>query len=269
MTAQKRPEILRQHAEALAAYARAMDAMLRTARYSTDERKALVDANRYIQKAQALEDEYHRILPRVAMSICPFDDLPLVRTFDPHGLDGPWWRPDASPEEPQACRHFCVLVGALDLAGYPPRAGGFEVHPGPQAPFVIPRILGLDGVTAVISRLEMDDGYDAYPIAYFAERRPPPQDLTASWVRTDYLYTTQLGEVAWRIPNDPWDFELAPWLASGKLRWTEGEGPSMRLVSGQDWPYARLRGERRPAVLQRDRIWFEAPPDGSVVRPMS
>jgi len=32
-------------------------------------------------------------LPRMVLGRCPFDDKPLVRTFDPYGLAGRWWRP--------------------------------------------------------------------------------------------------------------------------------------------------------------------------------
>lgn len=269
MTAKRRSEILCRRTESLAAYERAMDAMLSTTRYTPEEKSALDEADRHMQEARRLEDEYHQVLPRVEMARCPFDNEPLIRTFDPFGLDGPWWRADASPVETQACRHFCVLVGALDLAGHPPKAGPFEVRPGPQVPFVIPRLLRQEGVTAVLSRIRMENGYVAYPIAYFAERRPPPQDLTASWARTNYLYTTQLGEVAWRVENDRWEFELEPWLSSGKLRWSTGEGESMRLESAKACPYTGLPGDRRPTVLELDQIWFEASPDGGILRPVA
>src|SRR5262245_60921179 len=131
-------------------------------------------AGQYLTAARQAEAEYFEDAPRVALSCCPFDGKPLLRSFDPFGLDGLWWRTGATPEEPPSCRHFCVLLGALDFAGNVPQAGDFEVHPGPGRPFVIPRLLDHPSMLAVISQFRMENGYLAYPIAYFAERRPPP-----------------------------------------------------------------------------------------------
>jgi hypothetical protein len=239
-----------------------MDAMEMTKLYTDAEQAALKEADEHFRRAVELEESYLKELPRVVMSRCPFDHQPLYRTFDPFGLDGPWWRGDASPEEPVACRHFLVLDGALSFNGRPAQAGSFEVRPGPQVPFVIPRLLEKEGVKAVVSMLAMENGYVAYPVAYFAERRPPPQELTATWGRTLYLYETQLGETSWRVASEVRDFELDPWLTSGKLLWTSGNGDAMRLKQGTDCPHAGLRGERRPAVLEGDRVWFDVPHGG-------
>src|SRR4051794_38266283 len=75
---------------------------------SAEHRRAL-EALRAIG---TLEDEYFRRLPRIVMGACPYCGKPLYRSFDALGLDGLWWRSDATPDEPQACPHFCVLVGA-------------------------------------------------------------------------------------------------------------------------------------------------------------
>jgi hypothetical protein len=159
-------------------------------------------------------------------------EAPLIRSVDPHGLDGTWWAGDV---EPAPCRHFCAVLGALGPNENPPRAGDFEVRPGPQVPFVVPRLLELDGVIAVISRMHMDNGYAVCPIAYFAERRPSPQDLTASW-RKGFTYETQLGETSWRLSDELWDFELTPWISRKKLLWARGEGDEMKLEGGTDCP---------------------------------
>src|SRR5205814_10093029 len=98
---------------------------------------------------------------------CPDCGKGPYRSFDPFGLDGLWWRSDAQPEEPQPCPHFCVLLGAVDLGQHRPRPD-FDVHPGPGAPFVMPRLLQYQGMTAVISELTLPEGALAYPVAYFA-----------------------------------------------------------------------------------------------------
>lgn len=55
-----------------------------------------------------------------------------------------------------------------------------------QRCFAVARLLDLPGMVAVVSKIEMENGYIVFPVAYCAERRPPPQDLTASWPRTNY-----------------------------------------------------------------------------------
>jgi hypothetical protein len=267
---QERTEALKRRAEALAAYERAMEHMLTVKRYSQEERAALDEAERHMDAVKAAETAYFGALPRTPMSQCPFCGESLVRTFDPYGLDGPWWRSSATPEEPQACRHFCVLRGAVDFDGQAARGGDFEANIGPQAPYVIPRLLELSGVVAVVSRTRMANRYLAYLVAYFAERRPPPQDLTSHWPRTNYLYATQLGEVRWRIPNDRWDFDLEPWLARGKLRWCTSDSEKFVLSSGpiRDCPFVDLSGERTPVVVHGSQCRTSPMPGERVVPPL-
>src|SRR6478672_4671858 len=196
---------------------------------------AFVDTDAYRRVREALAEiaatdaTYFRDLPRTPVSCCPHCQKPLYRAFDLFGLDGLWWRSDAQLDEPQPCPHFCVLLGAVDLRTSRPRPD-FDVHPGPGAPFVVPRLLQNEGMVAVVSAIEMMDGAVAYPIAYFAPRRPPIQTLAAAWARTNFVYSTQLGVHAWRRADEPapgapagdnWDFDLPPWVASGRVRWCD------------------------------------------------
>jgi hypothetical protein len=184
----------------------------------------------------ALEKEYFENLPRPVMAPCPFCGQPLHRSFDPFGLDGFWWRSDAQPEEPEPCLHFCLLLGAVKLDG-PASPTDFAVHPGPARPFVVPRLLELPGMTAVISSLPIEGGV-AYPIAYFAPRRPPVQALAAGWGRTNFVYTTQLGEHAWRgADGEVQDFALAPWITGGRVRWCAPDGDRTVLAESGICPY--------------------------------
>src|SRR4051812_12543064 len=77
--------------------------------------------------------EYGDRLPRVVMGACPFTGMPLKRSFDPFGLDGPWWWKDRpfKIEEPAAPPAFQLLVGALDLRGRIPAETVDGVIPGP------------------------------------------------------------------------------------------------------------------------------------------
>src|SRR5436190_1257232 len=122
----ERDALLDRHRRACALYNRGMDehasALGMPGEIGIDESSSVyVDTPAYRQAREAygemvaLEDEYFSRIPRLAMGACPFCAKPLYRSFDPFGLEGLWWRSDAHPEEPAACPHFCVLLGAVDL----------------------------------------------------------------------------------------------------------------------------------------------------------
>jgi hypothetical protein len=233
------------------------------------EQRKMEEARRYSEEMTRLKTEYFAGIPRVTMGCCPFDGKPLVRSFDPFGLDGFWWDSDAAPDELPACPHFCVLAGAVNFNGKPPRAGSFEVYPGPQVPFVYPRLLEFPGMFAVIARVRMENGYLAYPITYFAEKRPPAQDLTAGWRRSVYHYQTQLGDTGFRVENDPWDFDLKPWIDKGRIRWCRPDSDNTVLddAPGEVCPYVGLAGERANIVVQGNACWHKGLPDGRYISP--
>jgi hypothetical protein len=221
------------------------------------------------EKYAELKAAYYAGLPRVVMSCCPFDGKPLVRTFDPVGLDGLWWNPDVSPEEVPTCPHFCVVGGAVNYQGQPALAGDVNVYPGPEIPFVYPRLLDLPGMVAVISSLPMENGYLAYPIGYFGERRPPAEELVAGWKNEHYYWHDQLGNSGWRVENDKWDFDLRPWLEQGKIRWTAPGSDPTKLVD-EPWercPYLDLPGRQKQVSIWRDKCGYLPPPDGSYISP--
>ncbi len=253
-TKTERDEILRRYEETMATYDAAQE----------DEDDAL--AKRLLEEAGRYRADYFRRLPRVAMSCCPFDGKPLIRSFDPFGLDGLWWKSPTSAEELPRGPYLCVLRGAVNFMGKPPRAGRQEVEPGPEVPYVIPRLLEYPEMVMVIGQLEMSDGYIAYPLAYYAELRPPVEELTADWAGSEYTYTTQLGEAGWKTPNDPWDFDLLPWLEKGKVRWCEPGSDNQKLAAGppDQCPYLNLPGTRAPMQVSEEGV-FEGPlPDGEV-----
>ena len=268
-----RDALVRRHRAACAAYNRAMDE--HAAQFDIPieigidaSSSAFVDTDAFrragaaLAEMAALDAAYFRDLPRIPVACCPHCDQPLYRAFDPFGLDGLWWRSDAQPDEPLPCPHFCVLLGAVDLRTSRPRPA-FDVQPGPDAPFVLPRLLQQEGMVAVVSEIPMADGAVAYPIAYFASRRPPVQTLAAPWARTNFVYSTQLGVHAWRHADEPapgeatpdaWDFELPPWIARGKLRWC-ARGSDQRALAPalpDACPFADLPGSRQRQVVLAD-----------------
>lgn len=211
-----------------------------------------------------LRGEYYDGLPRVVAAACPVCAKPLYRLFDPFGFDGPWWSDSPSRSEPPACPHFVLLRGAVALNGRPTRAGATRVFPGPEAPYVIPRLLEWDDMVMVIGELEMEPGHTAFPLCYFAPRRPPAKELTSVWARPLFEYRNAAGDGGWDFANDPWDFELGPWLRRGKVRWCEAGSGNARLsvAPPEQCPYLNLPGERQGVELVGDQRRLVGVPDG-------
>ncbi|MEZ6235173.1 MAG: hypothetical protein R3B68_13375 [Phycisphaerales bacterium] len=237
------------------------------------EREDVTGANRASDEADTALAQYFDRLPVVAMSTCPFTGKPLMRSFDPFGLDGPWWQPGAQRFAPTPSFTFCVLRGAVHLQGKRVIGPALEAAIGPEVPYVIPRLLALSNMTAVIGELSMSPGYKVYTIAYFADPKPPAKDLTADWPDTSYTYKTLFGEGGTVIPVDVWDFDLKPWIAKGKLRWcVPGSGnetvapPAPRSITGaQDCPYLDLKGRREYLAVRGDQVWNRGLPNGDPI----
>jgi hypothetical protein len=254
---EERQQLLASRQRALLLYNQRMDESESHLPWSKEEDSALADAETQQRAAQKAEQDYFDRLPRVVMSCCPFDGKLLTRSFDRYGLDGLWWRSDASPSEVPTCPHFCFLRGAVSLGTKKAHGGDFEAHIGPEIPYVIARILQKEGVMAVISHLEMSAGQVAYIIAYFAQRRPAAAELAANWPRTNYVYATGMGQHRWRMDDEVSDFELGPWLEKGKIRWCRPGGDNKTLSDepSSACPYLKVKGRRERMVIQRDRVW--------------
>jgi hypothetical protein len=229
-------------------------------------------ATRLLETYYRILAEYADRLPRVRMSACPFTSAVLKRSFDPWGVDGPWWHRDRLVviEEPAPPDTFKVLLGALAFHGRAPVEARHPVIPGPEAPFVVPRLLHLPEMVAVVSRLALATGDTAYPIAYFSPETIAPARLHQAWLREDHWFKLENGKTAWLIANDPWDFELQPWIDAGKLRWIDPDDPDGKVVDGRDGkpcPYVNLPGDRCPQALSNGNRELSDPPDGTPITP--
>lgn len=220
----------------------------------------------------ALLGEYADRLPRVTLSRCPITKQALRRSIDPFGLDGPWWWRDRTftPDEPGPPPTFRVLLGTLDLRGRAPAEATEDVQPGPPVPFVVPRLLGLPGMVAVVSRLTLETGDVAHPVAYFSSAEIRPGDLHQFWTRPELWFKTEQGGDGWIVKNDAWDFELAPWIEAGKLFWIEPGDAGLTLLghgSGRPCPFVGLAGERMAQVIAAGERDLEDPPNGEPPAP--
>ncbi len=220
------------------------------------------------QYYQALA-EYSDRLPRMVLSVCPFTGEPLRRALDPWGLDGPWWLKDRifKVDEPAAPPTFRVLLGALALGNRAPAESRGPVIPGPEVPFVVPRLLRLPGMRAVVHRVPLETGDVAYPIAYFSTEAIDDRRLHQFWLRQDLWFKNAAGGTSWLIANDVWDFDLAPWVEQGLVGWVR---PDLRVAdrdSGEPFPYSDLPGDRAPQSIARGRRSLLPLPNGVMVDP--
>jgi len=213
---------------------------------------------------------YFDDLPRLPMSACPFCGEPLVRSFDPWGVDGLWWGLDPICEwdEPTPCDHFRVLLGALRIdVGRLPADMLMESQPGPEVPFVVPRLVELPNMIAVVSELAMERGGPAYPIAYYSDQDIEPIKLHQEWRRNVHWFEEN-GESQWTYANDPWDFDLDPYVQADQLRWVlldAGEDPPVvrKASDGETCPFIGLPGERQKQNISGGARSFLPLPDGS------
>jgi len=221
--------------------------------------------------AQRLNDDYYQTiaeygdrLPRVMMGACPFTGAPLMASLDPLGLDGPWWWKDRTFEisEPEAPPTFRLLLGGLALSGRQPVEVTDEVIPGPEVPFVVPRLLQLPGMVAVVSQIVLDNGDVAFPISYWSEAEIDPSLLHQPWLRQE-LWVQGPNGPGWLIANDVWSFDLPEWIARDKVMRIEQGGKDVRgRTSGSPCPYVNLKGDQLPQMLAGGERELLELPDG-------
>lgn len=211
--------------------------------------------------------EYVENVPHVAVSRCPICGQVLELAIDLGGLDSPWWW-DACPEPfapPRACEHFQVFLGAVDFHGRAPtEVNVWGVLPGPGAPFVIERLLSMDGMKAVISALRIGASDTGYLVAYFSEEPVEQSALHQEWRRQTWTLFNEDGDpVAQNVVNDPWDFDLVPWLESGRLLWITPDDADLALKSGRPCPFEGLEGVHSKQIVGSGEIRLGAAPDGT------
>lgn len=219
-------------------------------------------------KASDLLSRYLEGLPRRRLSRCPFTGEILSIKIDDFGLDGFFWN-NSAPKRPQQefPETYFALDGALKLEGAPEKSP-LLCCPGPDAPYVLPRLLRYGEIKAVISRIHIGP-HTAYPIVYYADPAPEGAYRVNDWGTERYwepgtpdseLFTPGLYI---DVPAEPgeMDFDLEPWIKAGKLLWIAPGDESLTLhghTSG--CPYLDLPGSRNPKFIQNGETW-EYDPD--------
>jgi len=210
---------------------------------------AMIDRQvRLEEEKDALCERYEQALPIVPLSRSPLTGEIYERTFDAAGLDGLWWHADeptrAGDTYPET---FVGLTGAMRVTA-PVENMPFLVQPGPGKPYVVPALLADDWTRAVVYGLRVGH-HPAWAITYFSGRRPEDRTLVDEWGLDVAFYLDDEGQLACEAaPIDPdgRDFNLVPWIASGRLLWIVPEDQRMVLRSGlEGCPYLDVEGTER------------------------
>jgi hypothetical protein len=115
---------------------------------------------------------------------------------------------------------------------------------------VYPKLLDIEGIYGVVSKRPVGR-HTAYAILYYAVNPITGVEMPNSWGTNTYWDDSD-GNPGWyTTPDMPeeWDFDLRPWIQSGKLFWIAPEDPEITLRNSVvDCPYLDLPGVRQ---LQR------------------
>jgi len=220
-----------------------------------DAEKAFEELSR--QSAE-LWDRYCFGVPVKALSRCPFTGEILLHSIDNLGLDGLWWNSDSPlrPEEHLPATYF-AMDGAVKISGEIEKAP-FICTPGPEVPYVIPRILEYTQVKAVISSIKVGN-HTAYPIFYYADPMLYGALRVNDWGSKIYTYIDNDEEMHWDTSTDDsseYDFELEKWIKNGKLLWIYSEDPNLTLHSDVSrCPYLNLQGSHKKRYIQDGIMW--------------
>ena len=201
----------------------------------------------------AAADAYLKQLPRRAISRCPITGVALELAIDDAGLDGPWWRYDA-PLRPAATfpPTFVGLTGAMQLHA-PIERAPYLAAPGPGVSWLLPRLLEGTSVVAVISMVPVG-AHAGIAVAYFAATDPgldPPNMWGANTAAHAGGGWSQADD-----DEDTFDYDLAPWIAAGRVRWIAPGDAALRLRDGVDGcPYLGMDGPQRVQRVQDGEVW--------------
>lgn len=224
-------------------------------------------------RRQELREKYLSVLPRVALSRCPFTDDIVERSIDLVDLDGLFWeaRNPARALEPHPPT-MIGMAGATAL-GEPVAWAPFLAKPGPEVPFVRPDILDRPGVVAVVSQVSIGP-HTGYAISYFLDPSagPVPEELRINeWGSERFEVIGGDGAVTFGAELDDensYDYELSRWLDEGRLRWIAPGDPSLRIRFGTDGcPFLDLTGHRSVTRIEEGDVWW--PEDVGTTAPSS
>lgn len=211
----------------------------------------------------ALCDQYLDRLSEHALSRCPFTGEVLRWKIDLDGLDGLFWNRDAALRPPSRLPDTVhALTGALALSA-PIESAPFTAAPGPGVPWLAPELLGAAGVRAVVSSVRVGR-HPGWLIAYYLAPGAEPPDSLPDWGIDHCRRIDDSGEERWWQPDplrSPPAFDLAPWIAQGRVLWIAPDDPGLRLRSAlAGCPYLAMDGRREPGLVHEGTLWVGGRP---------
>lgn len=211
-----------------------------------------------------LRTQYVQRLPRVVVARCPFTAETVSWAIDTAGLDGWFWDEDNPCREvPEVLpRRWLTMTGAMRLSE-PLVVTPFASRPGPSVPFVLPNVLEQSDAIAVISECPVGS-HTGWPITYFGHV-VPDLELANLWGSQNYPLSDDEGQhlgwheaTAW--PPD-FDYDLARWIAAGRVKWiAPGDATATLRSTVEDCPYVGLSGPRGIARIQHGVAEYWDPP---------
>jgi hypothetical protein len=217
-----------------------------------DNDDLLLAEDALIDQLLELRLHYADGLPVADLSRCPFSGLRFGYPLDSFGLDGPWWDygDPVRPDYPLPASVYAI-TGAVALNGAPEPAS-FVASPGPVVPYVIPRLLDLDGSVAVLSSLPIGP-HAAYAIIYYSHPAAPGRPVVNEWASNRWYFNSLVDEPGWDsqpLLAEQLDFNLEPWLAGERLLWIAPGDPNLVPHKGvEGCPYLDLVGTTEPQWL--------------------
>lgn len=216
-------------------------------------------ANAAWRRWTTVRARYVGLLPEVTVARCPDSDSDsdqIVRwAIDVWGLDGWFWEYDRPARRvPDLPPSWLTMTGALRLAG-PVADAPFTARPGPEVPYVLPRLLDQPGVRAVLAQVPVGP-HTGWTVTYFGPR--PSVSLANVWGANTYPARGVNGVWGWDA-HEPLlsqrDFDLGPWLRAGRLLWIAPGDDTARLRADPDGcPYTGLEGDRAPAFVAHGAV---------------
>jgi hypothetical protein len=217
------------------------------------------DASPYRAEMAELARAYVDAVPILPVSRSPLSGELFETSLDTFGIDGLWWAYDHEyrPYVPRPADLY-GFSGALKVDGPLPDFS-LKAMPGPDVPFVLPALMAHPGMVAVLSAVRIGT-HVGFPITYWALPQPDGVERVDDWGARSFTYQRADGSMASghavQADGDK-DFDLGPWLASGRLRWISPGDESLTLRAGADGcPYLDLPGERRRRYLQEGDTWL-------------
>lgn len=214
------------------------------------------------KKLWQIRRSYCDQLPLVRFCLSPFDGLPFDHSIDPYGIDGLWWSSlDFIRPLEYLPIHVVALTGAITLE-QPIEVTHFVVKPGPGIPFVVPWVLDLPGVKAVLCPIKIGK-HQGWPIIYFRQDGTPLEGGFNTWGEDRSRFMVgeeESGWNEWSAGPEDYDFDLRPWVESGKLLWVPAEDQSgVPRVGLEGFEWLDLTGERQLQLICEGRVMLQQP----------